>query len=111
MGSANGYFFPYLAPLDDDPKPIYRLHTRIDPFYEPLPSPSNDQQVTDIDHYGPHTTEPTPQVDAYPLWTKETKPISKEQLLGNYTAAQQNIDSIITNALSPTSDGQVYGSR
>jgi hypothetical protein len=110
-GNCNGYFFPNLEPLDHDLKPIYRLYTHIDPFYEPLPSPSNDQQVADIDHYEPHTVEPVPQVPAYPIWTKETQPVPMEQLLANYTALQNSIDSTITNAISPTSGSQVFGSR
>jgi hypothetical protein len=110
-GNVNGYFFPYLEPLDHDLKPIYRLYTHLDPFYEPLPSPSNDQQVAEIDLYEPHTTEPVPQVPAYPLWTKETQPVPLEQLLANYTAIQKSIDSTITNALNPTSNAQVYGPR
>jgi hypothetical protein len=110
-GNANAYFFPNLEPLTHDLKPIYRLYTHIDPFYEPLPSPSNDQQATDIDHYEPHTTEPIPQVPAYPLWTKDTQPVPLEQLLANYTATQKNIDSIITNALNSSSNAQVYGPR
>ena len=110
-GSVNGYFFPYLAPLDHDLKPIYRLYTHTDPFYEPLPSPTNQEQADDIDHYEPHTTEPAPRAPTYPLWTNDTQPVPKEQLLGNYTAMQKNIDSIISNALSPDSDAQVYGAR
>jgi hypothetical protein len=110
-GNCNGYFFPYLEPLNHDLKPIYRLYTHIDPFYEPLPSPSNDQQIVDIDHYEPHTKEPVPQIPAYPLWTKGTQLIPKEQLSGNYSAIQQRIDAMFTDALSPDSDSQVYGLR
>jgi hypothetical protein len=110
-GSANAYFFPKLEPLDHDLKPIYRLYTHIDPFYEPLPSPNNDQQAADIDQYEPHTVEPGPRAPVYPLWTKDTQLIPKEQLLRNYSAIQQSIDSTFTDALSPDSDSQVYGSR
>jgi hypothetical protein len=110
-GNVNGYFFPNLEPLNHDLKPIYRLYTHIDPFYQSLPSPINDQQAADVDHYEPHTTEPTPTVPAYPLWAKDTQPVPKEQLLGNYTAVQKNIDAIFTNALSSDSGAQVYGSR
>jgi hypothetical protein len=110
-GQVNGYFYPYLAPLNHDLKPIYRLYTHTDPFFEPLSSPSNDQQAADIDHYEPHAIEPIPKAPAYPLWTKDTQPIPKEQLLSNYTAVQKNIENIITNALIPDSDAQVFGPR
>lgn len=110
-GMVNGYFYPYLAPLDHNLNPIYRLYTHTDSLYEALPSPSNDQQVADIDHYEPHTIEPVPQIPAYPLWTKDTQPVPKEQLLGNYTATQKNIDSFIGNAINPNSSAQVYGPR
>jgi hypothetical protein len=110
-GHVNGYVFPQLQPLDHDLKPIYRIYTHTDPFYEPLPSPSNNQQVADIDHYEPHTIEPVPQVPVYPLWSKDTQPIPIEQLLANYTAIRNSIDSTITNAISPNSGAQVFGSR
>lgn len=65
----------------------------------------------DVDHYEPHTTESAPRTPIYPLWNSNTEPVPKEQLLRNYTAIQQNIDSIIGNALSVESDAQVYGAR
>ena len=110
-GMVNGYFYPYLAPLNHDLKPIYRLYTHTDPYYRPLPSPLNQEQAMDVDHYEPHTKEPVPQIPAYPLWTDSTQPVPKEQLTGNYTAIQKNIDSVISDALSPTSGAQVFGER
>jgi hypothetical protein len=110
-GNANAYFFPNLEPLTHGLKPIYRVYTHTDPFYEPLPSPSNDEQAADIDHYEPHTVEPVPQVPVYLLWTKETQPLPVEQLLSNYTAMQESIDFTITNALNATGDAQVYGPK
>ena len=107
--NVNGYFYPYLEPLIHDLKPIYRLYTHIDPFYEPLPSPSDKEQVNDIDHYEPHTLEPVAQTPAYPLWTKDAQPVPIEQLLANYTAIQESIDSTIAQALSLTGNSQVYG--
>ena len=110
-GSVYGYAFPTLRPLNHDLRPIYRLYTHLDPFYEPLSSPNNDQQAADTDHYEPHTIEPVPSAPAYPLWTKDSQPVPMEQLIGNYTAIQKSIDSTIADALRPDSGAQLFGPR
>jgi hypothetical protein len=88
-GNTNGYAYPVLFPWNHHLKPIYRLYTQLDPLYEPLPSPSNDEQVANIDHYEPHTIGSIPQVPVYPLWTKDKQPVPVKQLLNNYTAIQK----------------------
>jgi len=110
-GNVNGYTYPVLQPLDHSLKPIYRLYSHLEAFYEPLPSPINDEQMNDINNYEAHTIEPIPQVPSYPLWMQESQPISKQELINNYTMMKNTIESLFTDVLKSNSASQVYGEQ